>query len=291
MSISIQKGKWNARIAEKGAELRSLTDTATGREYLWSGDPAWWTFTAPVLFPIVGNVKDRRYTHRGRSYSLDTHGFARFGDFRVERSEPDAAELCLSASDATREAYPFEFRLRVAFRLEDHGIRVEYRVDNAGAERMYFSIGSHAGFRVSNEAGALEEHSILFEKEEPGLKRRFLRGGLLDPDAAEDALEEGRRIRLSRTLFDRGALAFIGPRSRSFTLIREGDARSVRVSAASVPYLGIWAPPGGAPFVCIEPWHGIADTPAATGEISEKPGILSLETGGTFETGYRIEVL
>lgn len=290
MDLHLTRGRWSAGIAAVGAELRSLTDTEERREYLWNGDPKWWTGTAPVLFPIVGNVKGGRYSHGGTTYALENHGFARRSEFSVERADSQEAVLQLSASDATRPCYPFEFRLRVSFRLEERGIRVGYRVDNAGDDRMYFSIGSHPAFRVPSGDGDLEECAILFEKEEPGLKRRFLVGGLLDPDITEDALEDGRRIRLSRTLFDRGALIFTAPRSRSFTLYRGPDAHSVRISAEDVPYLGIWAVPKGAPFVCIEPWHGIPDTPAAFGELSRKPGILALEPGGTFETGYRVEI-
>ena len=122
MSVTIANGLWQARIAETGAELKSLVDLATGQDYMWSADPAWWNGTAPVLFPVIGGLKDGSYTWEGRQYKLASHGFARGSQFTVVSSSPESAQLELCSSATTREMYPFEFSLRVGFSLERTGL-------------------------------------------------------------------------------------------------------------------------------------------------------------------------
>jgi galactose mutarotase-like enzyme len=305
LSVILQNGAFAAKISETGAELKSLARLGTGTEYIWPGDPAWWTGSAPILFPVVGGLRNGSYTHGGRLYRLGNHGFARTSLFTLASETGDAAELRLSASPETLACYPFDFTLTVGFRLRPDGIAVRYTVANNGRERMLFSIGSHAAFNVPMTGGALEDYSVVFDQEE-SCPRWFLdRGNCLIAGATEEIIKDGRTIPLSRTLFDRGALVFKAPRSRRFSLRNGLDSRSLTVVTEGTPYLGIWAkpgsPPGGhaastnvpgrvPPFVCIEPWHGIPDSTEASGILAEKEGIMSLEPGSLFETGYTIEV-
>jgi galactose mutarotase-like enzyme len=288
VSIVIRNRTFAAKISEKGAELKSLASLASGQEYIWHGDPAWWTGSAPVLFPIVGSLKGGTYTWQGKQYALPNHGFARGSDFAVIRDEGETAELGLSSNAVTRENYPFDFSLRVLFEMTGKGLAVRYTVTNTGRERMYFSIGSHPAFVVPFAGGALENYYILFDREESA-QRWFLKDNLLLADTSRVMLENGKIISLSRTLFDEGALVFKHLRSRSFSLRSSLSPHSVTVVTDSAPYLGIWAKPG-APFVCIEPWHGVTDSTNASGALVEKEGIQYLDPAGTFVTGYRIEV-
>ena len=284
----IKNGIFAATISQSGAELKSLADLSTGKEYIWHGDPAWWNGSAPVLFPIVGGLRDGACTFEGNQYKLGNHGFARNSEFSVQREGEASAELVLSSSARTREVYPFDFTLTVAFALERTGLSVRYTVANTGSRRMYFSIGSHPAFVVPFAGGALENYYVLFDRDET-IERWFIKDNLVVADKTEEVFDNSRVISISRTLFDLGALVFKHPQSHEFTIKNSLNPRFIKVATEGAPYLGIWGKPGG-PFVCVEPWHGVADSTNASGNLAEKEGILSLEPRGTFVTGYRIEI-
>jgi galactose mutarotase-like enzyme len=287
--IELSNGCFAARIAEAGAELQSLVDLSTRQEHIWCGDPAWWKGSAPVLFPVIGGLKDGGYTWEGRQYMMSSHGFARTSAFTVTRSAEDSAELELCSSAATREMYPFDFSLRVGFSLERAGMAVRYEVRNTGTGPMLFSIGSHPAFVVPFAGGSLENYYLLFEREEQ-LPRLYFKDGLVVAGKTGDALDNCRVISITRNLFDDGILIFRGPQSTEFSLRNSMNARSVTVATDGVPYLGLWSKPAGAPFVCVEPWHGIPDSTDASGRLEDKEGIRRLEPRGVFSTGYRIEI-
>ena len=287
--ITLTNGLWSARIAEMGAELKSMTDLSSGQEYMWSGDPAWWNGSAPVLFPVIGGLKAGEYSYEGRSYKLPSHGFARGSEFAVTRVGGDSGELTLTSSPKTREAYPFDFLLTVTFQLERAGMAVRYDVANTGAARMYFSIGSHPAFVVPFAGGTLENYYVLFEREE-NLERWFFKDGMVVAGKTEDVFENSRAISLSRTMFDQGIMIFKHPVSKEFTIANSRNSRAITVTTDGVPYLGIWSKPG-APFLCIEPWHGIPDMSDTSGSLVDKEGILSLEPRATFATGYRVQIV
>lgn len=287
--ITIGNGLWGARISETGAELKSLCRLETGQEHIWNGDPAWWTGSAPVLFPIIGGLKGGEYSWEGRKYRLPSHGFARVSEFAVTRTGEDSAELTLASSPKTREAYPFDFSLKVSFSLDRSGIAVRYDVANTGSGPLYFSIGSHPAFVVPFAGGVLENYYVLFEQEE-NLERWFFKDGVIEAGKTEEAFENSRVISLSRTVFDRGIMIFKHPASRQFTIANSRNSRAVEVITDGVPYLGVWSKPGGAPFLCIEPWHGIPDMSDASGNIVDKEGIISMEPRCSFSTGYRVEI-
>ena len=287
--ITLRNSLWGARISETGAELKSLAFLPTGREHIWNGDPAWWNGSAPVLFPVIGGLKGGQYAYEGKTYELPSHGFARGSEFSVSRAGEDSAELALASSSKTRESYPFDFSLKVSFQLERSGIAVRYDVANTGSGRMYFSIGSHPAFVLPFAGGALENYYVLFEREEE-LERWFFKDGVIVAGKTEEVLENSRVLSLTRSCFDQGIMIFKHPRSREFTIANSLNAHAVRVITDGVPYLGIWSKPGGAPFLCIEPWHGIPDMSDTSGNLVDKEGILSLEPHGVFSTGYRLEI-
>jgi len=208
--ITLRGGGWGAKIAETGAELKSLTHLATGQEYIWQGDPAWWNGSAPVLFPVIGGLKGGEYTYEGVRYKLPSHGFARVSEFTASRTGEDFAELVLCSSPKTREGYPFDFTLQVSFALERAGIAVRYDVTNTGPGRMLFSIGSHPAFVVPFAGGALENYYVLFEREER-LERWFFKDGMVVAGKTEEVLENSRVLNISRTMFDQGIMIFKSP--------------------------------------------------------------------------------
>jgi len=287
--ITLRNSLWGARISETGAELKSLAFLPDGREHIWHGDPAWWNGSAPVLFPIVGGLKGNQYAYAGRTYALSQHGFARGSTFTVSRAGEDSAELALTSSPKTHEVYPFDFSLKVSFQLERAGIAVRYEVTNTGNGRMLFSIGSHPAFVIPFAGGVLENYYVLFDQEEE-MERWFLKDGVIVAGRTAPILENRRVLNVTRNSFDDGALIFKHPRSREFTIANSLNTHTVKVVTEGAPYLGIWAKPGGAPFLCIEPWHGIADMSDTSGNLADKEGILVLEPRGVFSTGYRVEV-
>jgi galactose mutarotase-like enzyme len=286
--ITLGNGYWNARVSETGAELKSLSNAETGQEHIWNGDPAWWNGSAPVLFPVIGGLKGGEYKYGGATYKLPSHGFARGSEFTVVKADAESAELRLASSDATRVGYPFEFALTVRFTLTRSGIDVRYEVRNPGQGRMLFSIGSHPAFVYPFAGGTLENYYLLFDSEEE-LERWFFKDGVIVAGKTAEILENGRVINLTRTCFNDGIMIFKGPRSKEFAIANSRNSHQVRVITDGVPYFGLWSKPG-APFVCLEPWHGIPDMSDTSGELTEKEGIQTLAPGGDFVTGYRVEI-
>ena len=243
-----------------------------------------------MLFPVIGGLKDGLCSFEGRQYKLPSHGFARGSEFSVSRAGADSAELTLSSSPKTRENYPFEFTLKVSFALERAGIAVRCEVTNTGTGRMLFSIGSHPAFNLPFAGGALENYYVLFEKEEE-LVRWFFKDGMVEAGKTAEVFDNARVISIGRATFDQGIMIFKHPASREFTIANSRNSRAIKVVTDGVPYLGIWSKPMGAPFLCIEPWHGIPDMSDTSGNLAEKEGILTLEARAVFATGYRVEIL
>src|SRR5271169_6822736 len=89
-------------VASKGAELQSIVNTVFGIEYLWNGNPVFWGKRSPVLFPIIGNLKNNTYYYQGKSYQLPRHGFARDMEFQMEKQSPKEITLLLRSNSETK---------------------------------------------------------------------------------------------------------------------------------------------------------------------------------------------
>lgn len=284
--IAISSGALTARINPLGAELWSLTD-ARGRDYMTDADPAFWTGHAPLLFPIVGALKDGRYRLDGAEYALPKHGFARHSRFAVLEAASDRAVFRLADSEQTRAAYPFAFTLDMAFLLEDLTLRMAATVSNPGERDLPFSFGYHPAFAWPLPGGAAKaDHKILFEQEEPGAIRRIdPQSGLLLPDVLPTPVR-GRELALDPGLFDADALIWDSLRSRALGF-GAADGASLGIAFPDTPLLGIWQKPG-ANYLCIEPWQGIADPDGYAGEFRDKSGVVLLPPGET--RSFRMDV-
>ncbi len=288
MDCPITNERFTATISTAGAELRSLFDREGPREVMWQGDPAWWKGTAPVLFPIVGGLRNGSYRHGGREYRLGQHGFARSSEFVRRSGGNDWVELGLTASDATREVYPFEFDFAVTFALERSGLDVRYRVENRGSCRMLFSIGSHPALNMPFDGGNIERYCVLFDSEED-TDRLFFKDGCTVSGRHAEAFESSRVIGLSRTMFDAGPVILPSVRSGGVVIRKSGSGRALRIRTGGSPSLALWSKPG-APFICVEPWFGLPDPDDADGELSEKPGIMELDAGSVWTGGWGLEI-
>ncbi|MEN9684412.1 MAG: hypothetical protein RLZZ28_198, partial [Bacteroidota bacterium] len=135
-------------LSPKGAELQSIYHRANQLEYLWDANPAFWSKKSPVLFPIVGGLKNNSYTFQGKSYQLSRHGFAREKDFAVTAQSTNSISFTLIADQETKKVYPFDFRFTLIYTLVNNTLTVEYLVENTGKEPLYFSVGAHPAFKV-----------------------------------------------------------------------------------------------------------------------------------------------
>jgi galactose mutarotase-like enzyme len=288
MEYRIRNDSFSATISTAGAELKSLVDCRTDRELLWHADPAWWKGSAPILFPIVGGLRNGSYRYRGREYAMGQHGFARKSEFFLQSKEVDRIEFGLASSPDTLDIYPFTFEFTVRFTLERTGLGVRYAVVNTGFEPMLFSIGSHPAFTMPFDGGNLEHYYLLFDSEENG-ERVFFHGGCIVAGRKGEIFESSRVIGFSRRMFDAGPIILPTVRSSEVRICKSGSPRYLAIRTGGAPCLGIWSKPG-APFVCVEPWHGLPDQDDATGELAEKPGILSIEAGEMWIGEWGLEV-
>ena len=276
--VAITSGTLSARIDPLGAELVSLTDAA-GREYMWSGDPAWWSGHAPVLFPIVGALNGGVYRLDVHEYSLEKHGFARRSLFVCEEHEEFGwARFALEDNEKTRAVYPFAFRLELYFEVADSGFEITATVANRGDAPMPFSFGFHPAFAWPLPGGAAKDaHRIVFDRPEPGPVRRI---GTSDPTLLPEAFPtpvEGATLRPRAELFEADALIWTELNSRACRFGADGGVW-LEIAFPDCPNLGVWQKPGG-PYLAIEPSHGFNDPQGFTGDFRDKPGIMELEPG------------
>ena len=277
-------------IDAHGAEMKSLKDNQTGQEYLWDGDPAFWKRTSPVLFPLVGNYRDKESVYQGKTYTMSQHGFARDMDFAVTEEKDQEIWFALQETPETKEKYPFDFKLSIGYRLENRTVQVIWKVENTNRETMYFSIGGHPAFVCPVPGkGKQPEYALRFDTEGPVVSSLIGEGGLLTEEKVEYPLTD-QKLQIAEDLFARDALVIEQDQAHKVSLVDPtGNAYvTVRFDA---PLFGIWAPKGGkAPFVCIEPWYGRCDRADFSKKLEEREWGNTLEAGGIFEKSYTITV-
>lgn len=272
--LTITSGALTARINPLGAELTSLTDPQ-GRELMTDADPAFWGGHAPILFPIVGRLNGDVLRIDGREYPMKQHGFARRSTFAVVEAGDSRALFRLTDTNETRRAYPFKFRLDVAFTLALATLSIEATIANPGDTPLPASFGFHPAFAWPLPYGAPREaQRIEFEAEEHAPIKR-LHGGLIAGERASPLA--GRTLALTDPLFGDDALIWFGPASQRVSY-GANDGPQLKIAFPDTPFLGIWSQPG-AHFVCVEPWHGHADPADFTGEFRGKPGVFEVPPG------------
>jgi len=286
--LSLRGGELSARIDPLGAQLSELQD-ASGRDLLWGGDPSVWAGRAPLLFPIVGALAGGEYRVDGKSYRLPRHGFARVSTFQVLDAGASSASFRLKADAATLQVYPFQFELDVRYALEGATLSITTLVRNLGARKLPASFGYHPAFRWPLPFGQERaDHYIEFAAEESSPVRRLDAAGLLLPDRYPTPVEH-RRLALDDALFEDDVLIFDDLRSRSVTYGAQHGPR-LRVSFPDSPYLGLWSKPQ-ARFVCIEPWHGVADPQGFSGAFSAKQGVFMVLPGAAMAAKMAVTLL
>jgi galactose mutarotase-like enzyme len=283
LTTTIKKGNLSAEIKHLGAELISLK-TNHDREYMWEGNPEFWGKHSPVLFPIVGTLKNNSFYYNAMEYHLSRHGFARDMPFELIDASESIATFSLHSSEETLKVYPFEFELQIIYTLNENNLSIAYKVSNNGKTAMPFSIGAHPAFALPNQ---FENYAIAFEKEEP-LTYYLLENDLISSNTKNLGITN-KKIPLNYELFENDALIFKTLESNVLTIL-ENENPILRINFEDFPSLGIWTKIN-APFICIEPWFGYSDTNESSGNLFEKEGSQIIETKETFQSKFSIEIL
>ncbi|MGK7861116.1 aldose 1-epimerase family protein [Falsiroseomonas sp. E2-1-a4] len=284
--VTLSSGQVTVVVKSQGAELASLRD-ATGQEFLWQAGPEW-PRHAPVLFPIVGRVRDDTLRVGHELYPMGQHGFARDSRFELLEQGAESCRFLLVDSAATHAAYPFAFRLEVAYALHGASLTVTHTAHNPGEGTLPFSIGAHPAFRWPLPgAGAKNAHRIEFEQEESGPAWRLDENGLIDATPQPFPVH-GRNLGLREDLFRPSAIILLNPASRRLRYAAPGT-KGLEVTWQGFSHLGLWMKPG-AEFLCIEPWAGYADPAQFWGDIWAKPGMEMLGAGESRRFMWRVSL-
>lgn len=276
----------SATIVGQGAELVSLRN-AEGLELLWQAGPEWRRHS-PVLFPIVGRLKGDQLRHRGQLYPLTQHGFARDKPFAWAETGPRSCTLVLTDDADTRARYPFAFRLAVTYTLERRRLDISFDITNTGDATLPASVGAHPAFNWPLQADlAKTDYHLTFAQDEPAPIRRLKDGLMLA--APQPTPIEGKTLALSERLFDADAVILDRPASASVHYAA-AHGPAIEVAWQGFKELGIWSKPGGAPFLCIEPWHGLASPVDFDGEFADKPGVMLIAPGAQRVLSYQIRL-
>ncbi len=272
-----------AQINTSGAELCSLKSNSN-REYIWEGNPAFWGKHSPVLFPIVGTLKNNTFYQNGIEYVLSRHGFAREMEFQLVTTCENSAVFSIQSNSETLQKYPFEFELQIQYTLIGTTLELAYSVINKDKIAIPFSIGAHPAFALPSN---FEEYTLAFDETEP-LEYTLLENDLVSKQT-ERIKTNTNKVPLTYELFKKDALIFKQLKSTALTII-EKENPILKVRFDDFPNLGIWTKMD-APFICIEPWFGYSDTTESNGNLFEKEGIIVLTTGSTFQAKFSIEIL
>ena len=277
------------QVSSHGAELQSLV--ANGREYLWQGDPKFWGRRAPILFPIVGRLANDILRIDGHEYTMKQHGFVRDAEF-VQRNGK-----YVLVEDGSRENYPYAFELVAEYTTRGNTLICDWNVTNRDDRTMYFQIGTHPAFLLPDYNAADEIHGYIqcydaSEKVVSPMVFNCLENGLRVHYGEPKVLINDKAIlALTNTTFADDAILIEANQVAQVSLFDKRGKRVLTVSCPQVEAFGLWSPNKlGCPFVCIEPWCGIADREGFKGEISERDCIHSLAPNKTYNFKYSISI-
>lgn len=287
-NYTIENNILKVQIAAKGAELQSIYNKEMQLEYLWNGDPEFWGKKSPVLFPIVGGLKNNEYEFEGNKYNLPRHGFARDNEFEVKQIDESTIQCILQSTNNTKQVYPFDFIFIVEYTINDAQLFCTYKVENTGNNTMYFSVGAHPAFAVPLTTDTnFNDWFLNFNTTENCGIHPLTKDGLVI-DKATPFLSNTNHLPLSKNLFYNDALVFKQLESTQIIIKSVKSRHSICMQFDGFPYYGIWSAKD-ANFVCLEPWLGIADSENATGKLQEKEGIIKLPTAERFAATWQVK--
>jgi len=283
-NYSLKNNLFFVNVSKSGAELLSIQNLINNMEILWNPDLKFWNRISPVLFPIVGKLMNNSFSENGNKYSMLQHGFARNSEFKVIHHTENSLSMQLTANEETLNQYPFDFELKISYILLENRLDIHYSVTNLSAVEMPFSIGAHPGFAIDKP---LNQYKLVFDK--PFTADRHLIEDGLYTNETSPTMKNSQELLISDELIQSDAVVFKNVQFDRVTLCELDNTPVVSVSSADFPHWGFWSKPG-APFFCIEPWAGLADSIHATGNLRDKEGIEILEPNQTKQFSFSIEM-
>ncbi|MEE9438480.1 MAG: aldose 1-epimerase family protein [Saprospiraceae bacterium] len=289
-TYTISNDKLQLSVKEQGAEIHSFKSFKTNREYIWQADPEIWPSHAPNLFPIIGCLKDDAFIYKGKEYKCPKHGLFRNNkSVNLINQSNNSLTFGLQYNEETLAIYPFKFDFQLKYILENNKLTIQHDVNNLGLNTMFFSLGGHPGFSCPlNEDEVYSDYYLEFNSPETAERWHVLKDGLIAKKTSP-VFDTPTTIKLHNQLFDKDALVFKDLNSTMISLKSNKSHQVLSVEFEGFPYLGIWAKPN-APYVCIEPWLGIADSYDTNRDLENKEGILRLEPQKSFTASYYITI-
>lgn len=289
-TFNIKNDQLSVEVLKTGAELCSIKNLENNKEYIWQADPDIWSSHAPNLFPVIGKLKDGKYFYEGTEYEMPKHGFVRHNiNIDLKNREDDYLRLILAHSEETMKLYPFKFYFEITYRLKGRSLEVTYKISNVDEKPMYFSVGGHPAFNAPLFEGETYEDYFLEFDQKMQLDTHLLNEEGLVSDKTKTILDNDNKIRLRKDLFNNDALIFKDIPSKKVELKSDKSGRILSVEYNDFKNLGIWAKPG-APYVCIEPWLGIADPEDTDQNLKTKEDIIELKAGEDYKAGFTITI-
>lgn len=273
-------------FTKKGAELRSVLNKINNSDYLWNGNPAYWGKFSPVLFPIVGALKNNTYYYKNEKYQLSRHGFARDFEFEVDQPGIENIIFTLSHNEETLKIYPFQFRLQIKYKLTGSGLSCTYQVSNPDQQTLLFSIGAHPAFKVPLQRGLEYTDYFLEFNNDDTLSYHKIDHDLIANETVEIELKD-KKLPLRHELFYDDALVFKSLKSDCISIRSQKSPNGLHFKFKDFPFFGIWSAKD-ADFLCLEPWCGIADGLHRTQKLEEKEGIIPLAPGEIWSRTWEI---
>ncbi len=293
MKYLLKNDRLEVGFTSLGGALTSIKNEE-GTEYLWQGDPEYWSGQAPVLFPICGSLRDNRAaTKGGKEIRMPRHGIVRREEFKLESEKEDSICFSISENEEMLGKYPYPFTLSIEYRLEESSIHVTYGIKNTGTEAMPFFIGGHPAFRCpllqTEEYG---DYQIIFdEKEERTAPTPDLKTGLVDMGHRKEILFDGNILPLAHSLFYEDGIIFDRLKSKKVTLCHRKNGHGVELEMGSFPYLVIWSAANDGPFLALEPWTGLSTCSDENDVFEEKRNAAIVKPGEEKRLSYIITIL
>ncbi len=297
MRVQLENEYVIAQIESAGAELKSLQVKSNNREIMWEADPKFWGKTSPILFPAIGKFNEGKYRLNGKEFELIKHGFARDYDYKVVITEKERAVFEITSNEDTMKSFPFEFILRVEYKLEEASIREIWHLENKSKDTMYFSFGGHPAFatpqiidgtRTGNRNDTCVKLYSRTKADTATCTEINVKTGLLTGNSYTLEAPDGI-IPIRDGIFDNDALVLEKQGIMAIGLLDKDGKEMVRLEAPTCPVWGVWSMPAtDAAYICIEPWWGICDCAGYTGEFKDRPYMNRLLPGNVWTEGFRI---
>ena len=277
-------------ISSIGAELQKIYSKKNNKNYMWHGDESYWKRHSPILFPHIGKLLDDEAIINNKLIKSAQHGFLRNTEFEILSIKEDTISFIKKSDSNTLEKYPYNFNFIITYRLINNEIKCYWEIKNTDNKPIYFSVGAHPAFNIPiNKDVSLNDYYLEFDfRDAPNIETFTLKGPYVN-EIKKITLD--KKLYLKPSLFKNDALIYNGIDAIT---IKNNVDYEIKVKFKNFPYVGIWSKyyddNSIAPFICIEPWYGIADTVNSKKIFEKKLGINLLEKNKTFNADYSIYI-